>query len=315
LLRQAERLDDPLLRTQAHHALGISLVDAGRLHEARQHLLQGWSLYQRQHHAAHTALSVYDPAMACAGFAAHALWLLGEVTPAVQWMQASLQLSRDLEHPYTLAGALSLAAMLAQYRGAAAEVQTHTAELLTLCAAQGFPYFHAWGTILHGWALSVQGQRRTGITRLREGLRAYTDTGAAILETYWSALLAEALAQDGQTAEALEILNKTLARLHSAGEHRWEAELHRQRALLLLTPPWRRPAEAAASLHQALAVAHRQGAKSLELRAAISLSRLWQQQGRQTAARDLLADMYGQFSEGFDTADLREARALLAALA
>jgi predicted ATPase len=313
-LWQAERLDDPLLRTQAHHALGISLVDAGRLPEARQHLLQGWSLYQRQHHAAHTVLSVYDPAMACAGFAAHALWLLGEATQAMQWMQTALQLSHDLGHPYTLAGVLSLAAVLAQYRGAAADVQTYTAQLLALCEAQGFPYFHAWGTILHGWALSAQGQRRTGIIQLRQGLDAYAGTGAAILESYWSALLAEALAQDGQTAEALEILHKTLARLHPAGEHRWEAELHRQRGLLLLTPAFRQPAEAEISLHQALAVARQQQARALQLRAAMGLSRLWQQQGQQTRARHLLADIYGGFTKGFDTADLREAKTLLAAL-
>jgi predicted ATPase len=186
--------------------------------------------------------------------------------------------------------------------------------LLTLCEAQGFPYFHAWGTILHGWALSVQGQRHVGIAQLREGLCAYANTGAAILETYWSTLLAEALAQDGQTAAALEILNKTLARLHPAGEHRWEAELHRQRGLLLLTPPLSRPAAAAASLRQALDVARQQGAKSLQLRAAMSLSRLRQQQGQQSAARDLLADIYSGFTEGFDTADLREAKVLLAAL-
>jgi predicted ATPase len=125
------------------------------------------------------------------------------------------------------------------------------------------------------------------------------------------ALLAEASAQSGQTAEGLEALAAALARLGKSEVQWWEAELHRLRGELLLQHAVAQPGEAEACFQQALAVAHRQQAKSLELRTAMSLSRLWQRQGKSAAARQLLAEVYGWFTEGFDTADLQEAKALL----
>jgi predicted ATPase/class 3 adenylate cyclase len=311
LLRLAQRLDDPLLLMQAHHALGITLVDMGRFTEAYHHLEQGRALYAPAHHQAHIQLSVYDPIMACCGFAAHALWLLGYPEQAIQRTEESLTRSYALDHPYTLAGALSLAAMHAQWRRepSVAQEQTHT--LIPLCQEQGFPYFLAWGTMIRGWALSAQGQRSEGIAQLREGLAAYRATGAAVLSTYWYAILAETLGEANQIHEGLDVLDEALGMVRAYEERRWEADLYRLKGVFLLAQAEVASSEAEACLQQALTIARRQYAKSLELRAAMSLARLWQQQGKHREARDLLAPVYAWFTEGFETADLREAKALL----
>ena len=146
-------------------------------------------------------------------------------------------------------------------------------------------------------------------------MAAYRATGAAVLQTYWCALLAEALNKAGQAEAGLRVLDEALATIRNSGEHRSEAELHRLRGELLLSLSVDNHTEAEGCFHQALSIARHQQAKSLELRAATSLSRLWQHQGKRTAASDLLAPVYGWFTEGFDTTDLQEARALLDALA
>ena len=150
---------------------------------------------------------------------------------------------------------------------------------------------------------------------MRHGLAALRATGAALRLPYYLALLAEACGQTGQAAEGLTLLAEALAQAHKAGESWTEAELHRRKGELLLSLSADNHAEAEGCFHQALAEARRQQAKSLELRAATSLSRLWQQQGKRAEAHHLLAEIYGWFTEGFDTADLQEAKALLEALA
>jgi predicted ATPase len=147
--------------------------------------------------------------------------------------------------------------------------------------------------------------------QLQQGLATYRATGATAYRPYHLALLAEAFAKVGQTAEGLEALAEALATLVRSRARWWEAELYRLRGELLWQHAAAQPGEAAACFQQALAVARRQQAKSLELRAAMSLSRLWQHQGKRTEAHQLLAEVYGWFTEGFDTADLQEAKALL----
>ena len=149
------------------------------------------------------------------------------------------------------------------------------------------------------------------MAQIRQGLAADHATAATALRPYSLALLAEASAQVGQTAEGLEALTEALATLAKSRARWWEAELYRLRGALLLQGAVAQPGEAEACFHQALTVARRQQAKSLELRAAMSLSRLWQQQGKREEARELLAPVYSWFTEGFDTADLQEAKALL----
>jgi predicted ATPase len=185
---------------------------------------------------------------------------------------------------------------------------------MTIATDQEFPQYCAQATLLRGWALAESGQGEAGITQIQQGLAASRATGATRDRPYYLALLAEASAQVGQTAAGLEALAEALATLAKSTVRWWEAELYRLRGELLLQHSVAQPGEAEACFHQALAVASRQQAKSLELRAVMSLSRLWQQQGKCEAARELLAPTYGWFTEGLETADLQEAKAWLDAL-
>jgi len=297
--------------TQAHHALGITLLFMGRLTEASHHLEQGRALYRPAHHQSHIQLSVYDPGMACCGFAALTLWLLGYPEQAVQRTDESLTHSKALDHPYTLAAALCGAALHAQWRREPSVAQEQTTALITLCHEQGFPYFLAWGMIIRGWALSAQGQRSEGLAQLREGLAVYRATGAAGLFTCWYAILAENLGEANQLHEGLGALDEALVMVRTHEERLWEAELYRLKGVFLLAQAEVTSSEAEVYLQQALTIARRQQAKSLELRAATSLAKWWQSQGRRQSAYDLLAPIYDWFTEGFDTADLIEAKSLL----
>src|SRR5262249_37406988 len=176
---------------------------------------------------------------------------------------------------------------------------------------QGFPQQLAWATPLRGWALAARGHGEEGRTQLQQGLAAYQATGAARDRPYHLALLAEVSANVGHTTEGLEALAEALATLAKSRICWWEAELYRLRGELLLQQTVIQLEEAEVCFRQALAVARRQQAQSLELRAAMSLARLWQRQGKQVEAHELLAPVYGWFTEGFDTADLQEAKALL----
>jgi predicted ATPase len=168
----------------------------------------------------------------------------------------------------------------------------------------------AYGTILRGWALTAQGAGAEGITQMRQGLAAFRATGAKIHRPYFLGLLAEAHGKVGQPEEGLTVLVEALAIVDNTEERNWEAELHRQKGQLLLALSEENQAEAEACFHKAIEIARRQSAKSLELRAVMGLSRLWQQE-KQEEAHQLLAKIYSWFTEGFDTVDLKEAKALL----
>jgi predicted ATPase len=163
--------------------------------------------------------------------------------------------------------------------------------------------------IFRGWALAEQGEE--GTAQIRQGIDAWRAAGDELARPCCLALLAEACAKEGQPEEGLSALAEALATVHKTGERFYEAELYRLKGELLLARSTRQTAEAETCFQQALDVARHQQAKSLELRAAMSLSRLWQRQDKQDAARELLVPIYGWFTEGFDTADLQEAKALL----
>ena len=176
---------------------------------------------------------------------------------------------------------------------------------------QGFPLWAAMGRGLHGWALAMQGQGAEGMAQVRQGIAAMRATGAALFVPYLCTLLADVAAHLGHPADGLQALTEAQTLVEQHEERWWEAEICRLRGVVLLQQPGTPPEEAEAWLQRALDVARRQEAKALELRAAMSLSRLWQQQGKREEARALLAPVYGWFTEGFDTADLQEAKALL----
>ena len=244
-------------------------------------------------------------------YAARDLWLLGYPAHALERSQAALTLAAELAHPFSLAYALTWTAFLQQLRRDQHAVQERAADVIRLSTEQGFPFLAEAGTFLQGWALTEQEQWDTGIAQMSHALAGPWAAGVDQGLPYWLALLAEAYGKSAQTEEGLALLSEALAVTHKAGGRYWEAELYRLKGVLLLhqRPPDETQAET--WLSQALAIARRQQVKSWELRAAMSLSRLWQRQGKQDAARQLLAEIYDWFTEGFETADLQDAQALL----
>jgi len=187
--------------------------------------------------------------------------------------------------------------------------------VISLCTEQGFPFYLAWGTIFRGWALYKQGDLLEGARQLREGLAAWRATGAELWWSHFLALSAELNGQEGQPEEGLSSLNEALVFIERTGERHYAAELYRLKGELLLQLPGHTLAEVIECFQQAIEIAHSQQAKSWELRAAVSLARLWQQQGKQVEARTLLSEIYNWFTEGFDTKDMQDAKALLQELA
>ena len=311
----AQRLQDPDLLLEAHHTLWTTMLSGGELAAARPHLEQGMTLYDPQRHRTHAALySGHDPGVCCRMQAALSLWFLGYPDQAVGSIQAALALAQQLAHPLSHTMALRWAAALHHLRREAPLTQARAEAAMTIATDQGFPQQVAIAMPLWGWALAVSGQWEEGIAQIHQGLTAYRVTGATRDRPEHLALLAEASAQVGRTAEGLVALAEALATLDQSEVRLWEAELYRFRVELLLQQTVAQPGKAEVCFQQALAVARRRQAKSWELRAAMSLSRLWQQQGKRAEAHELLAPVYGWFTEGFDTADLQEAKALLAAL-
>jgi predicted ATPase len=211
-----------------------------------------------------------------------------------------------------------------QHRRETSATRQYAEALMALAVDHDFALRLAYGTLLRGWAVAVQGQMPEGLQQIHQGQHAYHATGAEYERPYLLALQAEIDGNGGHLSEALQTLAEALTVVEHTGERRWEAELHRLQGEFLLARQgtrqpsagtWPQGEEAEACFHQALTIARGQQAKSFELRAAMSLSRLWQQQGKRAAARHLLAEVYAWFTEGFDTADLQEARALLQALA
>jgi predicted ATPase len=313
----AQRLQDADLLLEAHHAMWASFVFGGELTAAQPHLEQGLQRYEPQRHRMHAALySGHDPGMCCRVHAALALWLRGYPDQAVASSQAALALTQQLAHPLSLALALIWAAMIHHLRREAPGTQAHAEAAVALATDQGFPQQFAQAMALRGWVLAAGGQGAAGLTQIQQGLAAYRATGVMRDQPYYLALLAEVSIQADQVATGLEALAEALTMLATSGGYWWEAELHRFTGELLLAQKgtglkW---GDAEANFYQALAIARRQQAKSIELRAAMSLVHLWQRQGKRTAAYELLAPIYGWFTEGFETTDLQEAKALLAEL-
>jgi predicted ATPase len=276
-------------------------------------------LYDPKRHYALTFLYGQDPGVACLSFGSVAQWLLGQPDQAVQTSGKAVRLSREQSQPSSLALALHFAAMLRQCRREAMATQECAETALAISTEHGFSFWQAGGTILRGWALAEQGDVTEGVEQMRQGLASWQATGSETYRTYYLALLAEALGRAGRAGEGLDVVAEALALVRRTGEGLYEAELHRLRGVLLLQEPSGEgdapAAEAETCFRQALASARRQGAKSLELRAVMSLARLQRDQGRPAEGRELLAAAYGGFIEGWVTPDLRDAKALLEQLA
>jgi predicted ATPase len=313
LFTLAQRAQDPDQLLQARQALAITSHCLGGPAATREHMEQGVALYDPKRHSHHTYPYGQDPAVGCLAFGAVALWLLGYPDQAVQRSREAVALGGELGQPSTLALALYLAAMLRQYRREGPAVQQSAEATTAIATEHGLSFWRAGGLVLCGWALAEQGAGASGIAQMRQGLTAWTATGGETQRTYFLALLAEALGRGGQIEEGLGVLAEALALMHSTGEGFHGAELHRLQGEFLLRQEAAEVTyrEAEACFRRALTIARRQQAKALELRTAMSLTRLYQKQDRQAEARPMLAECYDWFTEGFDTPDLQEAKALL----
>jgi predicted ATPase len=313
LLLLAQRAQDRALLLQACLALAVTALSLGDLAGTRHHTEQAATLYDRVQHSSHALLYGQDPGVTCLAFRAVALWLLGYPDQAVQRSREAVALGGELGHPTSRALALHFAGMLRHYRREAPAVKGIAEATLAIATEHGLSLWQGNGLVMRGWALAEQGAWTAGTTQVREGLTAFLATGALIYRTYYLVMLAEALGRAGQVQQGLGVLAEAQALMHGMGECFHGAELHRLRGEFLLRQGTAAGAsdEAEASFRRALAIARKQQAKSLELRAAMSLTRLFQMQNRQSEARPLLAECYEWFTEGFDTPDLQDARALL----
>jgi predicted ATPase len=312
LLRMAEPEGDDGLRLQAHHSAWSTWCWAGDPAKTREHADAGRRLYDPEKHASHRLVyGGHDPG-ACARFTgAQAEWLLGYPEKSLASIAESLVLAERIAHPFTLSIALVLSSVLYLNRREPERALRQLDAAEALAAEQRLSLFQEPG-ILRGAALIGQGAVDEAIARIREGVTKWTRLGRTIFLPYGLAFLAEGLARHGDRAAALAALREGLEIAGATGEHMWDAELHRVTGTVLLAE--NKLDEGQASLQQAIRTAQAQQAKSLELRAATSLARRWGEQGRRAEARDLLAPVYGWFTEGFDTPDLKEAKALLAEL-
>jgi len=312
LFSVGQNLNDPALLLEAHHTRWSTSFILGELDSVVHHSQRGLSLYDPQQHF-HLALRYggHDSGVCCRQMRAKALWLLGYPDQALQSIRGALVLARDLAHPFSLALALLFAAWVSQQRGDEQDALEHVEAAIALGTGHEFPRFVTQGSILGGYLLISQQQRDKGCELIRNALLAQRLRGPEREQSYFDSLVGEAYGIIGHTEEGLTTMGETLARVQTTGERFYEAELHRIKGELLLGQTTTDEREAEACFQKAIKVARGQSAKSLELRAAMSLSRLWQRKGKTAEARQLLAEIYGWFTEGFDTADLKEAKALL----
>ena len=312
----AQHVQDPSLLQDAHRMVGGTSLFRGELAAARVHLEHGTVLYDAQHSRQPSFSSGMDRGVTCRSYAAWTLWLLGYPEQALTKSRDALTLAGELSHAFSLQFALNYASLLHVWRREVQCAKERAEAVITLANEHGFINALNVGMIRRGWALAKQGAVEEGIRQLHQGLDTLRDMGTALPLTHHLALLAEAYRQGGQVEAGLQALAEALTHLDNTGERCYEAELYRLKGECLLAQSGARckEREAEECFRQALDVARRQQAKSLELRAAMSLGRLWQRQGKRTEAHQTLAEIYGWFTEGFETPDLQEAKALLEAL-
>jgi predicted ATPase len=311
LVSLAQKTDDMLLFESAHLLLGFVLFFRGEITSARDHLQQGISSNASVQESSRAALYGHDPRVPCWFVMACALWVLGYPDQALKRCEETVALAHELSHPYSLAVGLYWTAMFHRLRRELQATLEPAQDLIALCIEQGFTLFLAWGTILRGSVIAEREEGQQGITDIQCGLTAHQGTGGALRQPYWLGLLAEAYGKAGNIAGALPVIAEALSVVEKTDERWYEAELYRLKGDLLLMEDASNTGNAARCFHSAISVARARSEKAWELRATTSLARLLAKQGRCDEARTMLADIYGWFTEGFDTADLIEAKTLL----
>ena len=313
-LTLAQELNNPAFLQEAHAILGTTLLYQGELLSACTHLEQGLAIRPPQAGRSLPFSDSTDPEVFCLTQLSWALWMLGYPEQALTRSRQACELAQNLSHPYSLTYALVFASALSMFRREAQRVQEQAEAAIAVAREQRFARWLAVGMGWRGWAIAEQGDVQEGLAQLLQA--------PAVGLSQQPLRLAEVYGKADQPEAGLRVLTETLATVSSNGERRFEAEIYRLQGELLLrqatgpdgSPTAQAEVEAEACFRRAIEVARWQQAKSFELRAALSLSRLWQRQGRHTDSRDLLATVYDWFTEGFDTPDLQEAKTLLEAL-
>jgi DNA-binding winged helix-turn-helix (wHTH) protein/predicted ATPase len=322
LMQLAEELGDGALTMEAHQSIGALLVLLGRSSEALEHLAKGLVLYATHHHHRNHVFNNFDSKVMFECFRALALLELGYPDQSAERLAAGLQLARELAHPQTLVVALHVAAQRHQLQGEAFLVYEAAKEALELADKYGFAIWRAHGLIELGWAIAEMGRTQDGVKTMQRGLAEYEATGAKLRSPFFLGLLAEQVGKAGGIEEGLSIVTDAITLAQNTGEGYGVPELHRLKGELFFnrndllktgTPPKDSSgmslSQAKACFAEALSVAKQQGARWRQLRAAVSMDRLEMRQG--CCNHRELAEVYASFTEGFETADLRQAKVQL----
>jgi predicted ATPase len=296
----------------AHLALGETLLYLGELLSVRKHLEMAISLYDRERHLP-MIFRYYglDAGVWCLSLIARCLWDLGYPDEALTKIDEAFTLAQGLSHPHSLAFAELYASAVHQSRREVRATQEMAEALIALSAEHRITGFLPFATVPRGWAMAQQGRHEEGIVQIKEGLAGIRAIGSEVSWPGYLCLLAEACMEAGQIDDGLNVLTEALAAADEHENRKNEAEIHRLRGELLLRQDQSNAPEAQRCFERAIEIARIQSAKSLELLARMRLARLLAQQGRREEARAMLAEIYNWFTEGFDTADLKEAKTLL----
>jgi DNA-binding SARP family transcriptional activator len=310
LLQLADQQSDPILLVEGHYVIGVTLSWAGSFTRSHIHLEQALAHYQPTHSPTHIGRYSQDPSVVCQCRLAFDLWCQGYPEQAKAAQHKGLARAQALAHPFSLAYALVWDGMLDGEIGHLESLLQSAEAIIALSDEHHFGLWSSWATVLRGWALAEGGHPEHGISELQRGDERMRATGAVFLQPFVSALLAEQFAKIGDGKGALELVHEALA--STQNDPYWcDAELHRLKGILLAESHDADQAEAA--YRRAIQIAKKQQAKVFELRATTSLAQLWLRQGRSAESVRLLAPAYGWFTEGLDTRDLKEARAVLEA--
>jgi DNA-binding SARP family transcriptional activator/predicted ATPase len=306
----AQREQNPQHIAMANLVIGFTLISTGEFIPARSRLEEMIAGYDPEQYRALMHVLGQDIGVVCRSILSWVLWFLGYPDQALKQSQEALALAQKLDHPFSLAFALAIAgATLHLFRREGQMVEKWTVALNQLVTKEGFALYQAGGTVFQGWVHTEQQRFEEGITLMHRGVGTWYAMGVRIQYTQLLAMLTEAYGKAGQAEDGLKVLSEALDAVEKTNERYYEAELHRLNGELLLMQD--DEIEAEVCFHKAIEVARRQQAKLWELRTTRSLSRLWQRQGKREEARQLLAEIYDWFTEGFDTPDLKEAKALL----
>jgi len=314
LLAHASHNQDPAYELQAHHAAWGGPFDA-RYAEDLAHIERGLALYDpKLHHAMAPHFGGHDAGVCCHAHAALALWATGHPEQSLKNAGRAWALAQEVAHPPSIAHAAAFSAYVYLNTEDWPTTRRFAETAIEIGRESGSVVFVNQALPVYGLALANLGEPEEGLVAIDEGLAHFRamPTGTAL--AYFTAVRAEACALGGRTGEALALLDEALVHCGRNDAHGWEPNIHRLKGEVLLSLSHDRGVEAERCFESALAVARSQGARMWELRAATSLARLWRSNGRAEAAHDLLAPLYGWFTEGFETADLRKAKALLNAL-